>query len=102
MDKFRTEVIIPLSDYKIRHRSSILFIGSCFTENIGMKMQDYKFNVDINPFGIVYNPLSAKQNLDALIEGKVYKKSDLYHYTNRWISFDHHSRFSYTDPQLCL
>jgi len=102
MDKFRTEVTIVPSSYKISYRSSILFIGSCFTENIGVKMQEYKFNVDINPFGIVYNPLSVKQNLDALLECKQYIKSDLFHDTDRWISFDHHSRFSGHDPESCL
>jgi len=102
MDKFRTEVTIFSSPHKISYRSSILFIGSCFTENIGVKMQEYKFNVDINPFGIVYNPLSVKQNLDALLECKQYAKSDLFHYTDRWISFDHHSRFSDKDAESCL
>ena len=102
MDKFRTEVTITPSPHKITYKSSILFIGFCFTENIGVKMQEYKFNVDINPFGIVYNPLSVKQNLDALIEGKKYIKSDLYHDTGKWISFDHHSRFSDPDAESCL
>lgn len=102
MDKFRTEVILSPSPHKITYKSTILFIGSCFTENIGVKMQEYKFTVDINPFGIVYNPLSVKQNLDALLEGKKYKKTDLFHYTDKWISFDHHSKFSDPDPELYL
>jgi len=102
MDKFRTEVTILPSPHKISYSSSILFIGSCFTVNIGSKMQEYKFNVDINPFGIVYNPLSVKQNLEALIENKQYVKSDLFQYSDRWVSFDHHSRFSGHDPESCL
>lgn len=102
MDKFRTEVTILPSPHKITYNSFILFIGSCFTENIGSKMQEYKFNTDINPFGIVYNPLSVKQNLEVLIEGKQYVKSDLFHYSDRWVSFDHHSRFSAYDPESCL
>jgi len=102
MDKFRTEVTISPSPHKINYRSSILFIGSCFTENIGEKMQEYKFNADINPFGIVYNPLSVKQNLDVLLAGKKYVKEDLFYFTDRWVSFDHHSRFSDHDPESCL
>jgi hypothetical protein len=72
MDKFRTEVKIPSSPYKINYKSGILLIGSCFTENIGTKMAEYKFDVDINPFGIVYNPMSVNQNLEVILSEKKY------------------------------
>ena len=38
MEKFRTEVNVTPSAHKISHKSGILFIGSCFTENIGTRM----------------------------------------------------------------
>jgi hypothetical protein len=102
MEKFRTEVNVAPSVHKINHKSGILFIGSCFTENIGTRMTEYKFDVDINPFGIVYNPLSVKQNLEIIFSGEKYAVSDLYNYQDSWISFDHHSRFSFPEPELCL
>ena len=98
MEKFRTEVKIVPAGHKISHRSGIMMIGSCFTENIGARMSEYKFDVDINPFGIVYNPMSVNQNLEAVLSGKKYKVNDLYNYQDSWISFDHHSRFSFPEP----
>jgi GSCFA family len=102
MEKFRTEVKIAPADHKISHRSGIMMIGSCFTENIGARLSEYKFNVDLNPFGIVYNPMSVNQNLEAILSGKKYMASDLYNYQDTWISFDHHSRFSFPEPEVCL
>jgi hypothetical protein len=102
MEKFRTEVKIAPADHKISHRSGIMMIGSCFTEYIGARLSDYKFDVDINPFGIVYNPMSVNQNLEAILSGNKYKTSDLYNYQDTWISFDHHSRFSFPEPEVCL
>lgn len=77
-------------------------IGSCFTEYIGTRMLEYKFDVDINPFGIVYNPMSVSQNLEIILSGKKYVKADLHNYQDSWISFDHHSRFSFPEPEICL
>ncbi len=102
MSNFRTEVNIPPSPDKISHHSNILFIGSCFTENIGVWMKEFKFRVDINPFGINYNPASVARNIELLLERKKYIPDDLYHYNDLWFSFDHHSRFAHPDPAQCL
>lgn len=99
---FRTEVNIPPSENRISHNSGILFMGSCFTENIGSKMQEFRFRVDLNPFGINYNPSSLSRNLWALINGRKYTKKDLHEANDRWFSFDHHSQFSDADPEACL
>jgi len=99
---FRTEVNIPPSENRISHESDILFTGSCFTENIGSMMQELQFQVDLNPFGINYNPSSLSRNLWALLNGKKYIKKDLHEANGRWFSFDHHSQFSDADPEACL
>lgn len=41
-------------DYRKKH----LAIGSCFAENIGRKLIINRFDVLINPFGTLYNPIS--------------------------------------------
>lgn len=102
MTVFRTEVHITPSPDKITHRSNIFFIGSCFTENIGVRMEEYKFRVDINPFGINYNPASVARNIEFLLDKKTFTRDKLHYYNERWFSFDHHSRFSHPDPDQCL
>ncbi|GAI96735.1 unnamed protein product, partial [marine sediment metagenome] len=79
-----------------------MFIGSCFTESIGGKLNDYKFPVDINPFGIIYNPSSVGKSLELLIGEKEFTIDDLFFYNGKWLSFFHHSSFSDKDPELCL
>jgi hypothetical protein len=100
--EFRTEINIPPSENRISYGSSILFAGSCFTENIGAMMQDLRFRVDLNPFGINYNPSSLSRNLWALLNGKQYAKSDLHLANEKWFSFDHHSQFSAGNSDTCL
>jgi hypothetical protein len=99
---FRTEVNIPPSENRISHDSGILFMGSCFTENIGFLMQELRFRVDLNPFGINYNPSSLSRNLWALLNTKLYTKKELHEANGRWFSFDHHSQFPDADPGACL
>ena len=55
---FRTRVVPAISDQKINLDDQILSLGSCFAQSIGQKMADYKFNITINPFGTLFNPLS--------------------------------------------
>ncbi|MBN1186333.1 MAG: GSCFA domain-containing protein [Bacteroidales bacterium] len=102
MSQFRTVVNIPKSINKPDYKKSILFTGSCFSENIGKKLQDAKFKVDINPFGILYNPSSIKNSYEILLYQKYFCRNDLFFYNSVWNSFYHHSRFSHIDPEVCL
>ncbi|MCK4662568.1 MAG: GSCFA domain-containing protein [Bacteroidales bacterium] len=102
MQIFRTVFNIPPSDYKLSYNTKSLFIGSCFTENIGNRLSELKFNVDVNPFGVLYNPISVKNGLEILIQKKTFKEKDLQYYNEQWFSFYHHSRFSDTDKVECL
>ncbi len=99
---FRTEVNITPSDNPVTYRSGILLMGSCFTETIGGRMKEFQFPVDVNPFGINYNPSSVSRNLWTQLDGRDYSRDDLYFLNDRWFSYDHHSNFSHADPETCL
>jgi hypothetical protein len=77
-------------------------LGSCFAENLGAQLQQLKFNVIVNPFGIVYHPAPAAHQLQRIITGKSYTADELQHYHELWHSFDHHGRFSHPDISVCL
>lgn len=102
MEIFRTPVPVPASDKKIDYSSRIMFMGSCFSEYMGQNLENARFSIDNNPFGIVYNPLSVKQQLERLIHGKGYVEDDLFLHQGTWRSFEHHSRFSDADKSGCL
>ena len=99
---FRTLVHIAASETAIVHSHSILLMGSCFAENMGQKLQNAKFQVDVNPFGVLYNPTSIKKALQRLVEGNIYKETDLFEEQGRWQSFDHHSSFSFSTKEETL
>jgi len=102
MHTFRSEVFPSLTAEKINYSDKILFIGSCFAENIGLKLNELKFPIQINPMGIIYNPVSVQQSLELILEGKKFIESDLEFYNEKWISFNHHGKFSSTNQSEVL
>jgi len=102
MCQFRIVIPTKPSNNKITYNSKLLFIGSCFAENIGVNFLNYKFSSIINPFGIIYNPFSIKTSLEFLISQKKFTEEDLFFYNDLWSSFYHHSRYSNIDKEKCL
>ncbi len=102
MNQFFTEVDLSDFGWRIDYQHKIAMLGSCFTENIGNKLENLKFQVDQNPFGILYNPESIAKSLTRLINAKPYAEDDLFVQNGIWGSFDHHSRFSSIDKKETL
>jgi GSCFA family. len=100
--EFRKKIDIPVSDLQISHHSKMMLFGSCFIENIGQKLQEYKFNVNINPFGISYNPASISQSLEILLDKKDFTEKDIFHHGGLYHTFFHHSTFSEEDKDQLL
>lgn len=100
--KFRTELDSEPQERKISFSDSVVFMGSCFSENIYKKMDSLKLKVLGNPFGIVYNPISICQQVQEILALKIYEESDLELANERWFSFQHHSDFSDSSKQECL
>jgi len=99
---FRTEIQKQKAEISISHRDKIMLIGSCFAENIGEKLTKYKFTTDVNPFGILFNPMSIAQSLNTLSNSFLFQESDLHFHNGEWISFLHHGKFSHPDKTQCL
>lgn len=57
--EFRTIVNIPRPTFELEPCERILFVGSCFADNIGKRFEEEKFRVMVNPFGVMYNPVSV-------------------------------------------
>ena len=77
-------------------------LGSCFTDNIGNKLSRLLFDLNLNPFGVIYNPLSIENSLHALLNKKEYTQNDLRLHSELWFSFDHYTKFSHTNPEKAL
>ena len=100
--KFRTEVAVNPVGCKVSHGSHVVTVGSCFSDEIGLRLQRDLFDVAVNPVGTLYNPMSIASSLDAIMSGRVYTEADLVCRDGIWHSFDHHSRFSSAGMEQCL
>ena len=93
MDLF-TKVDIPKSSVSIDYSSKLMFVGSCFAENISRFFVDAKFNCLVNPTGIIYNPLSIRQMVENVVNQKVYDEHDFFFDGNNYCSYDFHGAYS--------
>lgn len=55
---FRTKVRIDKPYFEIEPFERMLFVGSCFADNIGRRFKEEKFRAVVNPYGVMYNPAS--------------------------------------------
>ena len=62
--EFRTPVTIDKSPFAIDPCERMLFVGSCFADNIGSRFVDDKFRATVNPFGVMYNPASILHTVE--------------------------------------
>ena len=99
---FRTVLKIPENKNKILYSDKIMLIGSCFTDNIGKYFSNFLFDVEINSFGVLYNPMSIKNSLEILIQNKTFTEDNIEQFNNLWFSFYHHSSFSDSNKNICL
>lgn len=91
---FRTKLDIPAADRKLRHQHRILLIGSCFSDSIGQKLLADGFQVMINPFGVLYNPVSIADNLQLLLENQYHTSDEIRSGRGIFYHFKYHSSFS--------
>lgn len=92
--EFRTAIKINNATEQIQHSHRIMLIGSCFSDNIGSKLQNALMNVDINPFGTVYNPVSIYNEISNIVSGKEITDNELFFANGMWNHFGFHSHFS--------
>ncbi len=102
MNNFRTEIKVEPFKTKIEHDSKVMFLGSCFADNIGNKFAQCRLPAMVNPFGVIYNPMSVANTLQSIINNKTYNEQGLRFHNDLWLSFDHHSSFSNQSKTDCL
>ena len=103
--KFTTPVTVQESADKLDYNSRILMLGSCFSTEIGQILKDYRFDVMINPFGVLYNPCSIANSVKRLLNSELFTADEVIQ-TNptdsssakKFASFSHHSSFARLTP----
>ena len=74
MMKLQTPVADEPCKVGISYEDKIMMLGSCFTDNIGKQLVDYGFDVCVNPFGTLYNPVSILRSVERLISGTFHRR----------------------------
>lgn len=76
MIKLQTPVIDEKCLTGISFSDKIMMLGSCFSDNIGQQLKDFGFDVSINPFGTLYNPISILNSVRRLASGTPFCMED--------------------------
>lgn len=97
-----TKIDIFPSEFKINHEKKLFFAGSCFAENISERFTARKFHTLVNPFGIIYNPISIANMVRNIANGKIYGAEDVFYGDGRWNCWDAHSSLSASTPDVCV
>lgn len=63
---FRTEIHIAPLTPTISYGDGILFLGSCFADEVGSICKGLGFDAQVNPFGVLYNPMSIANAIHRL------------------------------------
>lgn len=97
MIKLSTPVSAGLLDARISLEDKIMVLGSCFADNIGSRLMDGGFDVCVNPFGTLYNPVSICNAVARLESGQPFGEADCVEMgagAGLICSFFHHTSFA--------
>ena len=76
MNFFTPVNITPLTQ-SILYNDGLLFLGSCFADEIGSICRGLGFNAQVNPFGTLYNPFSVLISLLRLQSGQPFSHNEV-------------------------
>lgn len=102
MIKLSTAVDVPSYDFTITPDARGLVVGSCFAASLGERLAGGGGQVEVNPSGVVYNPLSMALAAENYRYGTRFSASDLVERDGLWHSFSYHGSFSDPDPDRVL
>ncbi len=98
--KLFTRVEPGTSTVEISYNDNVFVLGSCFADSVGMRLLNSGFNVCVNPFGTLYNPLSIAKAIERLDSGRPFSKEECVRMgagADLVCSFSHHTSFARAD-----
>lgn len=95
---FRTVVTPEAQQGVLMHRRKVLTLGSCFADEVGSRLGQRLFDIEVNPFGAVYNPLSLLNIVRCICSDWEPDAEELFEHEGRWHSYRFHSVMSGTTP----
>lgn len=95
--QFSTPISVQKYSNAIDYNSKLVSVGSCFAENIGEKLHYFKFQNTVNPFGIIFNPVSLEKIICRCVEKRYFTDEDIFFHNDLWHCYEVHSELSNPD-----
>lgn len=96
---FRTELHPAKAGFSIDLKDPLLTVGSCFSEVIGQRLLNHKFQALPNPFGTLFHPSIACELLDMALDDKTPAADTFVQLEGRWVSSLLHSSIHAASPE---
>lgn len=100
---FHTEINIKPLNQTICYGDGLLFLGSCFADEVGGICRGLGFNAMANPFGVLYNPASIAQSVERLHSGKPFDYEEVIRVgEGQYCTFSHNTAFWSSSEDILL
>ncbi len=99
---FTTPIPISKSDNPIDYNSKIMSLGSCFANNMAEKFEYFKFQNIVNPFGIIFNPVSIQKLIARVVNQELFTDKDIFFHNELWHCYEVHSCLSHENKEAFL
>ena len=100
---FQTEIKIQPLEQAISYGDGLLFLGSCFADEVGGICRGFGFDALVNPFGVLYNPASIAQSVERLGSGSPFTHKEVISVgEGQYCTFSHNTAFWQSDEQMLL
>ncbi len=97
-----TPVQVRRMPFNLDFEDNVVSFGSCFSDEIGHHLEKGGFDIEINPFGTLYNPASVANAIERIIDKQEITATDLVQQDGLWHSWQHHGSFSRPSAQECI
>ena len=92
--KLLTEISINPLEQTIAYGDGLLFLGSCFADEVGALCRGLGFDAMVNPFGVLYNPASIAQSVERLHSGNPFCHEEVIRVgEGQYCTFSHNTAF---------
>ena len=90
-------------EQSIAYGDGLLFLGSCFADEVGSICRGLGFDAMVNPFGVLYNPASIAQSIERLGNGKPFAHEEVIVVgEGQYCTFSHNTAFWQSDETALL
>ena len=90
----QTEIKIQPLDQPIAYGDGLIFLGSCFADEVGGICRGLGFDAMVNPFGVLYNPASVIQSVERLHRGTPFSHEEVIEVgEGQYCTFSHNTAF---------